>query len=726
MAGPTSLGLGALCLIIAALIFVGREWGSLGLASKVMLLGSFTLCSAAAAAFVTRRGLRASAEMLWTITLVDLGINLLAGRAAGLAPLARLSGNSFGMSYGALLAITAISAALWARNTKLGQALTSAQLIGAAAGTAAAYCLVVQFPLPRWAALIGAIGLLVGLCVAAAKGRLPAAAATWALGAGWTWLALLSLGIPELTQDGYLGALVHGRSVAFAAAAALVIACGPVIRLIPSAPATRPAAGAPSQLAAQAWQERGIAATGWGMLSVVIIAASADVLAPPLALIPALALVTALSFLPGTATWPGSFRIVQAGILALAAGYLAWAAALGVFAGLHSPGPPWSLGIGDHLVRLPAADGAGFAVGQLMILLVVALAGAALRGPALLAAVPEQIRARWSPTRAALWLAFWGAAADLAICGNAEPPRLLAVLGWLVFAALAAALGLIVEPGWAAGDAVRPPRLSLAVSAAAVAMAELVALPSDLATLAACCAGCLWSAAILRFGRLSRDLAAGVELLGLGQFFVAALAAVRALDPIPPRALVVALLAVTAVTGIVAANSRRHRWWAWIGVGTMLVAYWVQLAHWQVLTVEAHTVPAGLAALAAGLVADRRGPERNRQPSWPLYGPGLLVLTMPTLIAALSDPISVRALIAGGWLLALIAIGGGRKLLAPWRIGTAGFAVLALTQLWPYAAALPRWLLLGLAGLGLLTVGVCSDQRRASLAYTKRLITAMR
>jgi hypothetical protein len=139
-----------------------------------------------------------------------------------------------------------------------------------------------------------------------------------------------------------------------------------------------------------------------------------------------------------------------------------------------------------------------------------------------------------------------------------------------------------------------------------------------------------------------------------------------------------------------------------VGAAQLTGAGWTAsaLADWHAL--EAWTLP-----LAAGLLV-AAGPRLLRGPSWPAWGPGLIVAAAPSTVAAILDadgPRPVPVLVVA----VLVLLAGSRAgVLAPLAIG-AGTAVVLVLGLavpalpWPLAAAL-------LVGMGLLAWGTLRER----------------
>ena len=81
-----------------------------------------------------------------------------------------------------------------------------------------------------------------------------------------------------------------------------------------------------------------------------------------------------------------------------------------------------------------------------------------------------------------------------------------------------------------------------------------------------------------------------------------------------------------------------------------------------------------------------------------LLAPGLTLATVPSLLVALDDPTSLRALLLGLGCLVLVLAGVALRWSAPLVVGSVVGAVLVLRELAPYAADLPPWVVIGLSG----------------------------
>ena len=131
---------------------------------------------------------------------------------------------------------------------------------------------------------------------------------------------------------------------------------------------------------------------------------------------------------------------------------------------------------------------------------------------------------------------------------------------------------------------------------------------------------------------------------------------------------------------------------------------WVRLADAHVTAPEPYVLPLAVMALVLGWFRREHG-------SFQAYGPGLTLALVPSLLASFDDPTPFRGLLVlmGG--AAVVLVGGQQKLRAPLAIGGGVVVVEALHLLAPYAAALPRWVVLAVAGGLLVGVGATYEQR---------------
>lgn len=216
--------------------------------------------------------------------------------------------------------------------------------------------------------------------------------------------------------------------------------------------------------------------------------------------------------------------------------------------------------------------------------------------------------------------------------------------------------------------------------------------------------GCLAGAALVAAG--SGLVGAGTAALGLGLLYAASLGAGLVLDPPSRRAtvitgavcaaLAVALLVVAGDRGLLAAqlaaqglltcawgrhvrhapdprNRGPEGFPAWrAGAAQLVAAAWIAaaLAGWAV--VEAYTLPAALGLLLAA------GPGLADGPSWPAWGPGLVVAAAPSVVWAVVASGSTRPVLV--LVAAAIVMGAAawRAVRAPLVVATWTAVALAL------------------------------------------------
>ncbi|MGH3317412.1 MAG: SCO7613 C-terminal domain-containing membrane protein, partial [Nocardioidaceae bacterium] len=183
-------------------------------------------------------------------------------------------------------------------------------------------------------------------------------------------------------------------------------------------------------------------------------------------------------------------------------------------------------------------------------------------------------------------------------------------------------------------------------------------------------------------------------------------------------------LTLYGVAGVlVSLVSEDRRRVAWAGSVLLVLASWVRLFALEVDVVEAYTLPGAVALLVVGLLWMRRTPSAT---SWQALGAALGLGIGPSLLVALQEPTSWRAFAVG--VVGLLLVGVGVRLTwgAPLLVGGVTVALLALVNVAPYAAGLPRWVLFGGAGVALLLLGVTWDRRRHDLVVAQRYATRLR
>ncbi|MFE3998812.1 SCO7613 C-terminal domain-containing membrane protein [Nocardioides sp. YIM B13467] len=180
------------------------------------------------------------------------------------------------------------------------------------------------------------------------------------------------------------------------------------------------------------------------------------------------------------------------------------------------------------------------------------------------------------------------------------------------------------------------------------------------------------------------------------------------------------ILAGAAVSAHAIAHHER-RWLGWAGAGLATIALWIRLADTSVTTWEYYTLPPAIALVVFGVVKLRLDREVA---SLPVLGPGVFLALIPSVPAALQDPVSMRTAVLGIACLVFILGGAWLRWAAPLVGGALVASVLALAQM-PSAQALQQWWVLGAAGLLLLFLGITWEARlhdlRRATAYVRGL-----
>lgn len=740
------LSLGALCLLVAAIVFVAVAWSSLGLAAKTTILLAVTALFVAAAVAVTRRELRFASETLWLVVSGLVAIDLSAAYSADLLGLGRLSDRDAVALVGATLLGLAVGVGAWATTTVLRRvhglvavaAVGTVLLAGAEAWTSDHNPTAVAVSVPLLAALAFAIDR-------ATAGHLRAIAGVVGGSALVSWLVLVATGVDRMATTDTVRAWwldLEGWPLLAAALLAALPALAPVAR---------------ARWAVPEWVR--MVAAGGALVTLALFGvgpgsgATADLLtwAAVSGLIAAVCAVA-----PRVWAWPA------AALSAL--GLVAWSA--------------WSLGRPlDVITRLPGSapdDGtrldltlphavAGPAAWTAVVATLVVGATAA----ALVRHLPSPA-ARGAAGRA--WIALGPGVVGLGLVTwlvESQPTLSVALLAWSGALALTAAMAVTVRHQ----DA--PLTASLVFLAYLVAVGVRLATPSHLlsALFATVLLVGVASAYARAGGRLLRGVllpllagvsvvlaglaathwpylagghgnAAGLSLVGVAAaalllarpvgrgepsrvtIEVAGLAAGLVATAYPTDTTMVAM--VLTVLGSAAAvvtilNGDREEA-AWIGVALLGVATVLRVVE-DVRAPELYTLPAAAVLLAAGWWRLDRNPGAG---SLRALGSGLTLALVPSLLLALDEPVSLRgALIAVGGVVAL-AVGIARLWAAPFLAGALTTGVLAVRHLGPVVEGLPRWISLGTLGLLLLLVGVTWERRRRDVEAASRYLASLR
>jgi hypothetical protein len=218
-----------------------------------------------------------------------------------------------------------------------------------------------------------------------------------------------------------------------------------------------------------------------------------------------------------------------------------------------------------------------------------------------------------------------------------------------------------------------------------------------------------------------RSGSTAVELAGWSAAVPAAAAGITGPGP------AVTVLAGSAMLCLGAALRQGRQFLVWPGLALALTAAWVGLAASGVHAPEPYTVPAAAVLLAAGWYRSRRPPPVR---SWLSYGPGLVVLLLPTLAVVWQQGSWVRPLVLGAVAATAMVAGARARLAAPLLLGAAVTVLDAAHELAPavtdLARMVPRWLPIALGGLILLVLGATYEARLRELKRLRAALAGLR
>jgi hypothetical protein len=728
--GSVLLGLGALFILVASSIFISITWGSLGLLGRALVLLAVTVLIGGLGSFVTRRGLRASAEAVWTVFFGLLTLDWFAARDQGLAGLDTWP---FGVS-ATVWAVVVIVAALLVVPTgrrRLGKELWAPSIVAGVAAWFAAGSLAAELSdetagdTEFWPAVLAtAVAAVAGLVLRRASVRI----GSWISFAGAAFFGLFAVGfaIAEAVEHPALTGLVvdaHGLPLMLVVVA--TIGVGVLVepaRLAASAAAVAGVATLILLPVNEAWPERGafvvsavllaaaawlftgagrwfqgarvtivvggcilaLAATPWfgRLLTVVAEGASAsrtDDLTTRL--VPDLA--------PETGPW-WVVALVTVGLTAVIVGGRRWPETDDVRAHLHPAAV--CTGVAGALATAAAVD-----------LPAVAIGGALVAGGAVLSAAPAGTPAGWrwvGPAVVAL--------APLSTLSSWPAAVIIWPIAALVLGAVALRTGIVelriaatfTATGWGLGTVL--PALELVDgddrwTALALVVAGLVGLAVSLFAVRDDQTHVAVEAASAALGVGGIALGSSASTLGYASF--------------------VWTVAGAAVV-VLGLTSSRRTWYRWVGSGLLGVAYVLRLAASDVDVVEAYTLPFAAFLLIVGLWTMRKEPDVG---SVRAMLPGVALALLPSLPQALDEPTGLRALLLGTGAAIALAVGTWRRWQVPFVAGAFVLALLTVSNLGPVALAVPRWTLLAAAGVVFGGAGITWEDRvrdgRAAIRY---------
>lgn len=705
------LGLGACCLLVAAVVFLAVSWSALGVGGRTAVLGALTLAAGSGALLLHRAGLRIAGESLVVVALGLLALDVVGAGAAGW--LGEASDGVTTLATGVAVTIAAVLLAL----VRVGaqprlvapQVIAGIALVVAWSGAAAltAHPLVLAHVVTVTALGLVLLGRAAGLVPlqwsAATAGALAALAAAGAA----TTDALLS---PDLRQ-----LWVEGSGWSLLVTAAVLLAPGAVLR------------------------HRTLALTGAsGAAMVVTLVLTLPCIDTDTTTLNLVALLVTAAWVGALALLPRAVRVVAIAPAALGALVLTGLSLVTLGVALARWGTDNRAFAHSLSTRISGPD---------------PLTEPLLLVPSLL--VPLALVALLAGGRRGPWLQAAGITAGLGVAAT--------LASYDVPLAVPVTVVVLTAIGAAA---TRTAALS-AVALVLVAGATLAALPSAALTALVAAAGTVLALGLALVGRTAVARAGGrvlaapllgttvvalVDVLGGGTpwFAVPVLVAVGLLaialpaEEVEAPAVLTALLALapalstttdpgglaalwltvagvlTCATALVHASRRPA---AWAGSALLLLASWVRLADLEVHAPEAYTLPLAAALLAIGGWRMHRSAEAGTAET---LLPGLLLATLPSLLWVLGDPVSLRALLLGAGCLVLTIAGAVARWSAPLLAGASVGAVVVLRELGPHAGEVPQWVWIGLAGLLLTAVGITWERRLVEVRRAVGLLGRLR
>lgn len=737
--GSVILGLGAVCLIVAAVIFITVAWDAVDLLGRTVILVATTAMLGVTARLLTLRMLRGSAEALWAVATGLFILDYFAARDYGLAGLADLRSSDAIVLFGLLLAAAGLMLSRWSRKI-LGVPLAVPQV----AAVCGVYAVCGSIDVADWAlsyeAVIAVIAGLALVAVLVRNGLLTSA--RWAaLGPiGAYVIALGSATDHILDVDTIAGMWGDLRAAPLLVVLAITLALGLSAQRL-------------TQLASDA--------------SMVLVSGAAFIVTLGVALVLYLplsdekpvaeqlafagfAVIPVVLAILVSGPWGNGFRCACLGLVVplaiIVSGWLVDMVAAPIAATLDrgvwaqpwnasfmlrsSAAPPW-LGVATisalGLVFAIISLWRGFTVGlrntlrgsTALVALVAVCAGIVLyECPIVILAFVLVLLAiglitlGTGTSQRRSGADFAAIAACGCACLVAVPSVVVSVIVWTIAVAV---FGLIAWRGRRVASRVTGMVLAsfsgFGVVLATCRVADTTDKVTALVVVVAAGSAILlaqWGKETDRRARSLEAVAAFAALvtLGVGAQFAPAWQSLM-------------WTVVGASWVFVGLRSTKRRFVAAAGSAALVVAYVLRLAASDVDVVEAYTLPAGVLLLIAGLFAmNRRAGLRTRT----ALMPGLMLALGPSLpLVMYEDATDLRGLLLGMAAIAVLALGFVRNWQAPFVLGVGFTATLVAIYLGPYADALPRWLLIAAVGLGLLTAGIRWESRvksaRAAVAY---------
>jgi hypothetical protein len=710
------LSLGALCLLVAAVTFLAVAWSWLGVGGRTAVLVGLTVVSIGLSVTMLRRGLRTAAEALSVVGLGLVALDVVGSRHAGW--LGSIDDTQLTLVTGAVVATAALGLLVASAESPLVAPALLTPIGVLVAGTAAQAS--VDTPLPMVVALLV---LLATARIGTVLPSLPLQVTSTTTGT-LAWLYVVAAGVDHagspITVVHYFGDL----------------ACWPLVVAVAVAAATGPITGV-RRIDLPGYAVAGLVGTFAALLPVADNSptATTSVLTAAAAVWVGLVMVAPDRFRPAALLPLGGALVVPT-----------VAAARLLAASMHAAtavGPPFS-----RPFDVPVSSAATEVSALLLLPMIVTIAAA---GCAL-----TQLA---EPVGRTVWARALGGAAVLGLFATLPlyDVPLAVIVGILVATAVVCMVGAERMTGRRAGIA-RTAALAL------TSLGALLALPSDIMLTGVLALGCVMAAYLMSRTDTTGAVAdlcfpiglaglfwAGGNVVGIDEQYravpvllalgvlaiwrpepeleascalagtlVSAASVVLAPDLSLSLAVHLTIAGALVTTSSIVHESRRML--AWPGGLLLAAATWVRLADLGVDVVEAYTLPSAMALVAVGAWRLRDG----RSATMTALAPGLALATVPSLLATVDDPYSVRALLLGAACVGLAVAGAALRWTAPLVVGSVVGALLVLLELAPYAAEVPTWVTIGISGALLLLVGITWESRMNDVRRASSYLVALR
>ncbi|MGJ9423379.1 SCO7613 C-terminal domain-containing membrane protein [Aeromicrobium sp. CF3.5] len=736
--GTVLLGLGAIGLVVAAIIFVSRSWDSIGLVGKALVLAASTAAITAAAVWVTRRPLRSSAEALWAVALTLLAVDLLGARGEGLFGLDTVPWPWFVAATGVVIAVAGAVVVRGSRTWLEADLITAAVAAAAGivlAGSGAATIGDLQDFWHAFIALVvsGVLGLVLrfsGSTVIAWGARLVVA----------VWFAIAAvLAVQEAAEHPSLDALLtDGRGVPLllmSLAALVVAATVPLARLAMTAVAVVGLSLLVTLPSGEAWTPEGgwiavavlVALVAWlgslgtgpwllglrwgaGVGGLFVLSLAVWWLADVLHVIgEAFDRFGELGSTVQVGTWVGEYDPVATIIVAVALAVAAWSALrwLGKPAGrVHAAAMASVIAIGV-LGSVLAFDPPSWVLALELVATAAIAVAVSLRRRAPRVVWPD-----------VFWVA---AAASLVALGVSVAAQPVMAATWIV---VALGAGAVVAGPEALRVPLVPPSLKVLGRCLAALVGPLLA--GGLAVGVAAANGLQATSSLVAVVGSSLVLVAATRAPeAVRPYLEGGAAAALTVSAVAPDSSLIASIGFTII-GVtacaIAAATVDRRWYVWPGIAAFVVAYVLLIVDSGFGFVEAYTLPLAAIALGGGVLLLRRTPSTS---SWVALGPGLVLGLLPSLPQALADPTGLRALLLGLAATVTLAVGARLGRQAPFLLGVGVAALVLVFNIGPYANAAPRVLIISIVSAMFIGLGVTWEDRvrdgRKVMAFVKEM-----